>query len=217
MKTKIQKLYILSLLGLFVNCSAEFRLDQHHYLKSDQHFSSQFKSSNQYTIDNLRFDTIYFARLVKAVYRDRFYKGSSKGAAGYWEFERAYFAFRQDTGSVLKSLKYLPGEFDNGSYGVTIPNPDRCIQFAYGYPKSNSKISNSPVMIVGDSIYYCINKIDTLSIGTIKYTSVFRYLLNSPINKEHGNISEILFSNTEGIIRYRIENNEEWNKMNASP
>lgn len=151
------------------------------------------------------------------MYRDRYYKGSSKGASGYWEFERAYFAFRQDTGSVFKSLKYLPRGFDDGSYDETIPNPDRCIQFAYGYPKNNSKISNSPIMIIGDSTYYCENKIDTLSIGSVKYTTVFRYLLNSPINKEHGNISEILFSNSEGIIRFRIKDKEVWNKYNASP
>lgn len=212
----MQRLFILSFLGLFVNCS-EFRLNEHHYLKSNQHFSSQFKSSNRYSIDNIRFDTIYFVGLIKAVYRDRYYKGSSKGASGYWEFERAYFAFRQDTGSVTKSLKYLPKEFDDGSYGTKIPNPDRCIQFAYGYPKNKSKILNSPIMIIGDSTYYCENKIDTLNIGAKKYTKVFRYLLNCSINKEHENINEILFSNSEGIIRYRMMDNEEWNKMDANP
>jgi hypothetical protein len=206
----VYKLFTIALLSLIISCS-EFRPDEYHYLNENQHFSNLTKPFSVLT-NNSSVDTLYHIRTIKATYMENFNGGSCKGNNGYWKFERIYFAFTQDTGSVRKSI-HVAQNYDNGSCGSKISNPSKCIQFAYGFPLSKSSISNSPVMLLEESTYYCDSLIDTLIINSAQYLEVFRYKVDSNMLGKQGSIIELYFSKSEGIIRLKTRDKGDWIKI----
>jgi hypothetical protein len=150
--------------------------------------------------------------IIKAKYLEHFYGGSCKGNNRYWDFERIYFSFGQDTQRIRESIKYPAQNYDNGSCGSPPPNPEGCIQFAFGYPKNKSKIIDAPILIIGDSIYFCTQLIDSINISNYRYTQVFRFNLNSYLNQRFGFVNELYFNKSEGIIQIKSKNKGEWYK-----
>ncbi len=205
---------VLSLLSLSsISCSEILQNDKYHKLSSEQHFNLTNEIETILSHNN-ELDTLVFIGLIKAQFEDELYTGiHCKGPYDYIEFERIYYALKQDT-SFIKEINEIKSPFSYYGYcHASIPKPEECIQFSFGYPKNTGQIINAPVLTLNGRNYFASVYIDTMSIEKVDYTNIYKYQLDSIDFMTIGKIKFIYMTKHLGVIKIEIINNYDWNKI----
>ena len=201
-------LFIVSL-----SCSELFQQDEHHELSSKQHFAITNESATILSNNGKR-DTLLFIGLIKAQYEVELYMGiHCKGPYDYREFERVYFALKQDT-SLIKNKKQIQSSSEYYGYcRHEMPISKECIQFSFGYPKNNSMIKNSPnLTLLEGRNYSCSTFLDSLLVDNVKYIDVYKFKVDSINFRNIGILKNIYMTTKVGIVKIETLNNGDWIK-----
>lgn len=202
---------ILSIVSL--SCSELFQLDQHHKLSPEQHFALP---SDIETIlsNNGKKDTFLLIGIIKAQYEVELYMGiHCKGPYDYREFERVYFALKQDT-SLIKNKKQFQSTREQYGYcSHELPTSDKCIQFSFGYPQNSSTIKNSPnLTLLQGRNYPCTTFLNSLLIDNVKYIDVYKFQVDGINFSNIGILKSIYMTTKNGIVKIETLDNGDWIK-----
>ena len=164
---------------------------------------------------NDEYDTLLFIGLIRAQFEEELYTGiHCKGPYDYIEFERIYYALKQDT-SLIENKNRIQSPSDFYGYcHIDIPKPEECIQFSFGYPKNEGQIKNAPVLALNSRNYFCTTLLNTMSIDKKEFTEIFKYQLDSVEFRKFSFIKNIYMTRHFGIVRIETVNKGDWDKNN---
>ena len=205
--------FLISTSLLLFSCSDSSNRDYYHKLSAEQHFDVLAQNEAVFSHNNM-VDTMVCIGKIIAQFEEEQYTGiHCKGPYNYLEFERIYYALKKDTADINEISEI---RFPNNYYGYcrgTIPSPEACIQFSFGYPRNSGEIENAPVLTLKNMNYSSIQLLDSMEIGDNTFRNVFKYQPNNIDFEGIGTIQNIYVTRQTGVARIETTDNYTWDRI----